>query len=76
MGGWHGWHGDCGWGLWLGTVALWHCGMGTFCLPCIDHKNLIEVRNVEMPRRAREKSSTGIYHVILRGINRFKECVY
>jgi len=22
-----------------------------------------------MPRRAREKSSTGIYHVILRGIN-------
>lgn len=23
-----------------------------------------------MPRRAREKSSTGIYHVMLRGINR------
>ena len=23
-----------------------------------------------MPRRAREKSSTGIYHVVLRGINR------
>jgi REP element-mobilizing transposase RayT len=23
-----------------------------------------------MPRKAREKSSTGIYHVMLRGINR------
>ena len=26
-------------------------------------------RGVEMPRKAREKSRTGIYHVILQGIN-------
>ena len=25
-----------------------------------------------MPRRAREKSSSGIYHVVLRGINNWK----
>jgi len=28
------------------------------------------MRRCKMPRRAREKSSTGIYHVVLRGINR------
>ena len=30
----------------------------------------IFIRGEKMPRAAREKSDTGIYHVMLRGINR------
>lgn len=44
-------------------------GKGTFCLPrCVKDDTLNMGDN--MPRTAREKSETGIYHVMLRGIDK------
>lgn len=50
----------------LGEAAQ---GDGSFVLLFFYSNDKIN-RGVKMPRKAREKSSTGVYHVILRGINR------
>ena len=38
---------------------------------CVDKGNMIKLlRVIEMPRQARRKSESRIYHVMIRGINR------
>ena len=37
---------------------------------------LVQLKTINMPRRARKTSGTGIYHVMLRGINRHGPLIY
>ena len=37
---------------------------------CNNFVPLVQLKTINMPRQARKTSGTGIYHVMLRGINR------
>lgn len=37
---------------------------------------LVQLKTINMPRQARKTSGTGIYHVMLRGINRQGLLIY
>ena len=37
---------------------------------------LVQLKTINMPRQARKTSGTGIYHVMLRGINRHGPLIY